>query len=152
MVLPRINNPQVQSGKFSSFEFSSWMTSSPPEKPLAKVLLVWPLGTGCLRAVLPLSKLWRESPSALEKSLAGMWHLDEEPLLPKSLLTCRLPELALGHHPGPTRGLCIQITVSVSVLSLHPRVPEHRCSLGHLQHRCACCPEQLTCPQSPVAS
>jgi hypothetical protein len=43
------------------------------EKLLAKILLVWLPGTGCLRAVLPLGKLWRESLSTLERSLAEMW-------------------------------------------------------------------------------
>lgn len=39
-----------------------------PGKPLAKILLVWPPEPGCLRAVLPLGKLWRESLSALERN------------------------------------------------------------------------------------
>lgn len=119
------------------------------EKPLAKVLLVWPPGTGCLRAVPPLGKLWRESLSPLERSLAGMWHLDE-PLLPKSPLTCLFPEPTLGHHPGSIRGLRTQPTVPVSVLSLHPRALSTAWPLCHLQHRSACCLEPPTCSQTQV--
>lgn len=73
-----------------------------------------------------------------------MWHLDE-PLLPKSPLTCLFPEPTLGHHPGPIRGLRTQPTVPVSVLSLHPRALSTGWPQCHVQHRSACCLEPLTC-------
>lgn len=99
---PRINNSEVQSGKVSPLCRLLLLDDLISRgKPLAEILLVWPPEPGCLRAVLPLGRLWRESLSALERSRAGMWQPDQ-PLPPKSSLTSLFPSPPVGQSEDST--------------------------------------------------
>lgn len=116
MYRPRINNSEVQSGKFLLCESSSsWMTSSPQRNH-------WPTSSchghqGLTASELPClgansgGNHWGLL-TPWGGDVAEMWQ-QTQPLLLKSLLTCLLPQPTLGHHPGPTRGPCMLLTLSL---------------------------------------